>query len=197
MKQKSIINLIEERARSQFFGGLLFMVAVIMIGNTFFSWTLWSKADTDVTNLTFNISAGSFSIMNAPNSVAFAAQSFGVGGNIYGNSEIDGLTIIDYRGNTQAWTVAVNSNNFSASLPASAITFNVQNSAKTNIENFTVATLNLQGTNFTLNDAGGTLMDASTAGSGIVQYDNGALLLHVDGDEVAGDYTAIVTYTLS
>lgn len=197
MKNTILIQKAENQVRQQLISYLSVLVILVMVINAFIGFPGWLKAATDQTNLSLNIGAGSFSISNAPTSIEFAAQTYGLGNNFQGNSEVDGLTVMDWRGNSQAWTVAVNSNNFHVTLPASDLTFNVQSLAKTNINTFEVGELNLQGTNFTLNDAGGTLMNASTAGSGVVQVDNGAIRMHTDGNEPAGTYTAVMTYTLS
>ncbi|MFA5270352.1 MAG: WxL domain-containing protein [Patescibacteria group bacterium] len=192
--EKSILKKAENQVRQQLFGGLALVVAALMIANVLG----WVQAATDVTNLTFNVTAGSFSIDNVPNAIAFPDIAFGVdNSNVVGTPEIDGVAITDYRGNATAWTVAVSANDFSDgtnTIPADQLS--VKNGTKRNIDNCDTNRLAL-GSNGTLNDTGTTIINGSTQASGISGFDNGFLSLNVLGSENAGTYGAVVTYTLT
>lgn len=197
---KVIIKRIENQIRQQLFGTLVLMMVGLMLFNSFGL----VKANDDNTNLTFNVTAGDWSLVNAPNSIAFPSRTYGSGAaENTGNEEIDGPTVTDYRGSSTIWGVTVNANNLAAgtnSIHANKITVypNVpaDNSHFTNVQNFDIDQVTF-GSSGTLNDAGSTLFNASTAGSGIVQYDNGFLNLTTAGTEAQGAYTAIMFYTLA
>jgi len=197
--KNTIIQKAENRLRQQLFGTLVLVVTGLMLLNSFGL----VKAVDNQTNLTFNVTAGTFSIVNTPAAIAFASQAFGVANNITGNEEIDGPTVTDYRGNSQAWTVTVNANDFDAGgniIYANKLSVypNVpaNNSHFTNVENFDIDQVTF-GSAGNIANAGVTLFNASTSGSGIVQYDNGFLNLVISGSETQGDYSAIMFYTLA
>lgn len=192
--EKSILYRIENQVRQQLFGAVTLLVLGLMLANSF---GIVRSQTTDQTNLSFNITAGSFYIMNAPNAINFPAQGFGTGANITGNEQIDGVTVKDYRGNSQAWVVACNGNDFDATLPASDINLFSNAGAITNVENGDTNQVAVGAGTGNLTGAGATLFNGSTAASGVFQYDNGFLNLHVDGTEAAGTYTAIMVYTLA
>lgn len=193
--KQTILNKAENQVRQQLFGGLLLAVAGLMIMTTLG----WVRAVDDLTNLTFNVTGGNFSIVNAPNSMAFASQVFGVNNNILGNENITGLTVKDYRGTYSCWVVAVNANNFTAGtniILANKLNAYAANGAITNVEsgdtNYTA-----KGTSGFLNNAGITLLNGSTQASGVFRYDNGLIRLTINGAEAVGDYTTVSIYTLS
>ena len=192
--EKAILYRIENQVRQQLLGAVTLLVLGLMLANSF--GIVWGQT-TDQTNLSFNVTAGSFILVNAPNAINFPAQAFGVSNNITGNEEIDGPTVKDYRGNSQAWTVACNGNNFSADLPATDINLFANAGAITNIENGDTNEVAVGAGTGNLGASGATLFNGSTAASGVFQYNNGFLNLHVDGDEAAASYTAIMVYTLS
>ncbi|MFH1856277.1 MAG: hypothetical protein ABH836_03475 [Candidatus Omnitrophota bacterium] len=201
MNNKILIKKAENQVRQQLIGGLMLMVAGLMIINTFVGLPKWTKA-ADVTNLTFNITAGAFTIVNVPNSMAFPSQPYATANVITGNEEMDGVTVTDYRGNAQTWTVALNSNSLTDTTDANfTISANRMNAyAETgtisNIQNGTT-TYTSVGTNGLLNDGGITLLNGSTQASGIFQYDNGKINLTVWSTDASGTYQAVLTYTLS
>jgi len=195
MKQKTLISLAENQLRQQLLGGVLVSVTLLMVFMTFGL----VRADTDQTNLSFNVTAGSFTIVNVPTSMQFAAQAFGVSNNILGNEEIDSAAVVDYRGNSQAWSVALNANNLqSGSDHISAYRLNAypSNGDVTNVENADTNQV-AQGASGFLAAAGVTLINGSTAADGVFRYDNGVVRLTISGTEVAGTYAAIMLYTLS
>ena len=195
--KKIIIRKIENQIRQHLFGTLMLVVAGLMLINSFGL----VHADADLTNLTFNVTEGGFTIVNVPESMAFASQTAGTITQITGNEEVDGPTVTDYRGTGTAWSVAVAANNFAEGggtiIDADQLTL-YQDTAGvlTSIENCTTAYIQI-GTNGTLNDTGATLMNGSTQASGIVQFDNGFVNLTLDGSENQGDYGAIMTFTLA
>lgn len=195
--EKIVIRKIENQIRQQLFGTLMLVVAGLMLVNSFGL----VYADTDDTDLTFNVTEGGFAIVNVPASMAFASQVAGTITNIIGNEEVDGPTVTDYRGTSTAWSVAVAANNFEEPggniIDADQLTL-YQDTAGvlTSIENCTTSYI-LIGANGTLNDAGATLMNGSTQASGIVQFDDGFVNLTLDGTENQGDYGAVMTFTLA
>ena len=192
--KQTILHRAENQVRQQLFGGILLAVAGLMIMTTLG----WVKAD-DITNLTFNVTAGSFTIVNVPNSMAFASQAYGTANNILGNEEIDGATVTDYRGNSTAWTVAVNANTLTSgsdTILPNKLNAYAENGVVSNVENGLTNKV-AKGTNGTLNNAGITLINGSTQASGIFQYDNGVVRLTVGTTQAAGTYGAIMVYTLS
>lgn len=192
--EKAILCRIENQVRQQLFGAVTLLVLGLMLANSF---GIVRAQVSDITNLSFNVTAGSFTIVNAPTAINFAAQAFGVGNNITGNEQIDGPTVTDYRGNANAWTVTSNANSFAASLPASDINLFANAGTIANIENGDLNRVAVGSGTGNLTGAGATLFNGSTQASGIFQYDNGFLNLHVDGNETAGTYTATMVYTLA
>lgn len=189
-----LLHRIENQVRQRLFGITTLLVLGLMLANSF---GIIRAQTSDQTNLSFNVTAGSFYIMNAPNAINFAAQSFGTGNNITGVPEIDSVAVKDYRGNAQAWTVACNGNNFDASLPANDINLFSNAGTVINVENGDVTRVAVGAGTGNLTGSGATLFNGSTQASGVFRYDNGFLNLHVDGNEGAGTYTAIMVYTLS
>jgi len=201
MNKRVLIKQAENQVKQQMIGGLVLLATGLMLINTFVGFPKWVSAD-DITNITFNVTAGSLTISNAPESMVFPTHAFGYSGENTANNEIDGLTINDYRGNSTAWTVALNSNGLTdtadSNLTISANKLNcyAENGIISNVENgATIRTA--VGTNGTLNDAGITLLNGSTQASGVFQYDNGAVNLTLGGTEATGTYEGILTYTLS
>jgi len=202
MNNKILIKKAENQVRQQLIGGLMLIVAGLMLINTFVGFPKWAKADSDVTNLTFNITAGSFTIVNVPNSMTFPAQAYGTATEITGNEEMDGVTVTDYRGNAMNWTVALNSNDLTDktdsnfTIGADRMNAYAEAGMISNIENGDT-TYTSNWTNGTLNDGGITLLNGSTQANGIFQYDNGKINLTVWSTDASGTYQAILTYTLS
>ncbi|MFA5967590.1 MAG: hypothetical protein WC805_03745 [Patescibacteria group bacterium] len=191
--KQTILNRAENQVRQQLFGGILLAVAGLMIMTTFGL----VKAVGDVTNLSFNVTAGSFTLENAPLAINFASQAFGIGNNITGDTEIDGLVATDYRGNSQAWGVTINSSNFTGDeIAASALNCYAEAGIISNLQNADTNQV-AKGTNGTLDRTGITLFNGSTAASGRFNYDNGFINLTVDGTDPAGAYTATLVYTLA
>ena len=190
-----IIKRAEQKIRQNIFGGVLLLVTVLMLANTF-GW-VW-EAVTNA-NVTFNIDAGSFSIDNGPSAVRFGNQNFGASGNVKSADEVDNQRVTDYRGNAQAWGVVVNAANLTAgsneidsnkiALFANQITFS-------NVQNFTTSRMN-RGANGTLNGSGFSMVNGSTQASGIVQFDDGFFNLTYTGAEAAGSYTGVIKFTLT
>ncbi|MEA1909720.1 MAG: hypothetical protein U9M89_01690 [Patescibacteria group bacterium] len=195
-KQHTILGKLENKVRQQIFGGVSVALITLMFVLTFGFTTF---AD-DTTNLSFNITAGSFTIENAPESMAFATHAYGVSNDVLANEELDDIAITDYRGNAQAWSVAMNANNLQSGSDhidtASALNGYVSNGDMTNVENADTNRTAVGSDGF-LDGAGVTLINGSTQASGIFRYDNGVIRLTVDGSEAAGEYGAVVTYTLS
>lgn len=201
MNNKILIKKAENQVRQQLFGGILLAVAGLMIVNTFISFPTWkTHAAADNTNLTFNVTAGTFSIDNVITSIAFASQTYGFSAtNLLGNNTIDSLAVTDYRGNAQAWSVVVNANNFSDGTNTISVA-NLKvwpgNGAVANVENFDTNQVAKGTNNAALSGAGANLLNGSTAASGIMRYDNGILRLTLAGTESAGVYGAVATFTL-
>lgn len=195
--KNTIIQKIENQIRQQLFGTLMLAVAGLMLINSFGL----VGADTDTTDLTFNVTEGGFTIVNVPTSMAFASQVYGTANNIVGNEFVNGPVVTDYRGSGTAWSVAVAVNNFEEVggniIDADQLTlYQDTDGVLSNIENCTTSYI-LIGTNGTLNDTGATLMNGSTQAAGMVQFDEGFVNLVADGTEPQGDYGAIMTFTLS
>ncbi len=191
--KQTILNRAENQVRQQLFGGILLAVAGLMIMTTFGG--VYSAVTN--TNMTFNVTAGAFTLVNSPASMAFASQAFGVGNNITGNEQIDGLVATDYRGNSAVWGVAATASNFTGDeILASALNLYAEAGIISNLQNADTNQVAV-GTNGTLDGAGITLFNGSTAASGRFNYDNGFVNLTVDGTDPTGDYTAILTFTLS
>ena len=201
VSKQTILHRAENQVKQQMIGGLVLLTTGLMLINTFVGFPKWASG-ADVTNITFNVTAGALSISNAPNSMAFPTHSYGYSGQNAGNEDIDGLTINDYRGNSTAWTVALNSNGLTdtsnAAITISANKLNAYAEAGiiSNVENgATIRTA--KGTNGTLNGAGITLLNGSTQASGVFQYDNGKVNLTLGGTESTATYAGILTYTLT
>lgn len=195
VSKQIILHRAENQVRQQLFGGILLAVAGLMVMTTFGL----VKAVGDLTNMTFNVTAGGFTLVNAPNSMAFPSLPFGTAANNSADQEIDGLTATDYRGSATAWTVSANANNFKAGtndIPASKLNLYAELGAFTNVENADTNQV-ANGTNGTLNGSGITLFNGSAAASGVFQYDNGKVNLVINGTEITGDYAATLVYTLA
>ncbi|MBN2585271.1 WxL domain-containing protein [Patescibacteria group bacterium] len=191
---KTILKKAENQVRQQLFGGLALLVAALMVANI----SGLVRAETDVTNITFNVNAGSFSIDNVPTAMTFPLMNFGESNSAHvAAPEMDGMAITDYRGNATAWSVAVTANNLvSGTDEISSAMISIANGDVQNIENLDTNYVAV-GSNGTLDGAGTTLVNGSTQASGITGCDNAALTLNIEGTEAAGAYGAIVTYTLS
>lgn len=187
---------IENRVRQQLFGMISLFVVGLMVLN---SLGLLVYGDSDQTNLTFNVSSGAFTIANVPTQMSFASQSYGVGNNVAGNVEVDLVAVTDYRGTSAAWSVAVNANNLSDgtnTIYANKLKlYQDVNGTLTNVENCTTSRVTL-GSNGNLANAGVILMNTSSS-PGIVRFDNGYVNLTYIGTDPAGNYGAIMTYTLT
>jgi len=138
---------------------------------------------------------GNFSLVNAPESMAFASQEYGTNANITGNEYINGVTATDYRGNTQVWDVTANASNFTGDeILASALNLYADEGDITNIAgDFNYVAVGGSGTL----DGGIILFNGSNLAEGVFQYDNGFINLTVDGTDPAGAYTATLIYTLA
>lgn len=195
-KQHTILGKAENQARQQIFGGISVALITLMFMLTFG----FVNAADDTTNLSFEITAGTFSIDNAPTSISFATQTYNTADDILGNEELDLIAVTDYRGNTTCWVVAMNANNLQAGSnqidTASALNGYAQNIDMTNVETADTNRTN-QGADGFLDGAGITLVNGSTQASGIFRFDNGVIRLTVDGSEPSGSYGAVVTYTLT
>ncbi|MBU1083098.1 hypothetical protein KKE14_01530 [Patescibacteria group bacterium] len=193
--EKAILYRIENQVRQRLFGAVTLLVLGLMLVNSF----SFVRAQTsDITNLSFNITAGDFYIMNAPVAINFASQAFGVGNNITGDTEIDSVAVKDYRGNNNVWDVTAAANNFlDGNLMADDINMFANAGTIANVENGDLNRVAVGGGTGNLGGAGSTLFNGSTQASGVFRYDNGFLNLRVDGDEPAGTYTATMTYTLA
>ncbi|MFH1088223.1 MAG: WxL domain-containing protein [Patescibacteria group bacterium] len=192
--KQTILNRAENQVRQQLFGGLLLGVAGLMIMTTLG----WSYAYDANTNMTFNITGGAFTIVNAPTTIVFPSLPFSTAANNTANNEVDGLTVTDYRGTSTAWTVSAQANNFndgSHDIPASKMNLYAEVGALTNIAEADTNQV-ANGTNGTLNGSV-TVFNGSTGASGIFQYDNGFINLVINGTEATGDYGAILTFTLA
>ncbi len=194
--KQTILYKAENQVRQQLFGGILLAVAGLMVITTFgglYAGTVNNTA------LTFNVTSGAFTIVNAPASMAFAAQPFGTPNNITGNEYINGLTVTDYRGTSTTWGVVATATNFNASgniINSDRLNCYAEAGNITNVANADVTQV-ANGTNGTLNDTGIVVFNGSNDASGVFQYDDGFINLTVDGTEVTGDYTAVLTFTLS
>lgn len=192
----SIIQRAENQVRQQLFGGILLIVAGWMVSISLG----WAEAgNNNAIAITFTATAGTFSIDNVTTSMAFAAQVYGAANNILGNSKINSLAVTDYRGNAQAWTVAVNANNLSDgthNIIANKLNCYAANGTVTNLQNGLTNKV-AKGTSGTLNGSGITLVNGSSAASGIFQYDDGVVRLTVNGHESSGNYASTMVYTLS
>lgn len=196
IRDTSIIKRAENRIRQQLFGMLALIVSGLMVMNSF---GLFVSADSDLTNLSFNVAAGSFTIANITTVMNFAGQNYGVANTVAGNQAVEQGAVTDYRGNAQSWTVAAASTNLTNGaneIDADRLTLYTTSATLTNIENSTTA-YTAMGSTGTLNDTGMTLMNGSTQASGIIQFDAGSISLDFWSTDQAGDYTAVVTYTLS
>jgi len=194
--ERAILYRIENQVRQQLFGAVTLLVLGLMLANSF---GIVRSQTSDNTNLSFNVTAGDFYIMNAPNAINFTAQAFGVSNNITGVPEIDGVTVKDYRGNSAAWDVTCNGlNNFDDTyLPSNEINLFSNAGTVFNVENGDTNQVAVGAGTGNLGGAGSILLNGSTAAAGVFRYDNGFLNLHVDGDEPADTYTAVMVYTLT
>ncbi|OGB74395.1 hypothetical protein A2V68_01620 [candidate division Kazan bacterium RBG_13_50_9] len=193
---KTIIRRAESQIRQQLFGMLALAVVGLMVMNSF---GLLVRGAADNTNMTFNVSSGTFSIENAPESIAFPAQSFGAANNITGNEEIDNVDITDYRGTATAWEVVTNANNLTNGtniISAYRLSLYATGATASNVANFDTNRVNV-GSTGSLGGAGVTLINGSTQASGVVELDNALVNLYFSATDQAGNYAAVLLYTLS
>jgi len=190
----TILKKAENRVRQQLFGGLTVLVAGLMVANI----SGLVKAATDLTNISFTVNAGAFSIDNAPTAISFPQMNYGESNAAHlATPEIDNMAITDYRGSSNSWSVAAAANNLQAGTnQINADKISVKNGTRRNLENLDTNRVAV-GSNGTLNGNGTTIVNGSTQASGITGFDNAALTLNVGGTEPAGAYSAVVTYTLS
>jgi hypothetical protein len=196
---KIILKKAENQVRQQLFGGLALLVAALMVGNI--TGTIRAADNVDVTNLSFNVTTGAFTLVNAPVKVNFPAMNFGESNSAHvSNENMDGVEITDYRGSATAWEVVANAsemNNGGAAVIAATRLKIDNNGTARNItagDTNRVAVLAADGP---LNDGGSTIINGSTQASGVFGYDNAQFLLNVTGSDVAASYVGVVTFTLS
>ena len=194
---KTILKKAENQVRQQLFGGLALLVAALMV----FNIAGFVQAVGDNTNLSFNVTTGAFTLVNAAVAVNFPAMNFGESNAAHVSTEnMDGMEITDYRGSYTAWAVVANAtemnNGGATAIPANRLKIDNNGTSRniTNADTNRVAVLVADGP---LNDGGVTIINGSTQASGVFGYDNAQFLLNVTGTEAAVDYTGMVVFTLS
>lgn len=192
-----IIKRAEQRVRQLLFGGVALSVALIMILNNLGLLAL--GANQVEINVTVGIESGTFTISNGPTGISFTNQTYGVGNNVTGNVDIDNVAVTDYRGTSDAWSVAANANNLSDgtnTIYANKLTlYQDVRGTLTNVQNSTTSRV-LLGSNGNIANAGVTLMNTSSS-PGIIRFDNGFVNFLYTGTDPAGTYGAKIFLTLS
>jgi len=197
ISKQTILNRVENQVRQQLFGSVMFAVLGLMLAVNF-GWLKVRAANNDVTNLTFNVTTGAFTIAGAPDAMAFPDIVYGVSNTDHlATTNVTNVLVTDHRGTGTAWNATVASTNLTAGtnvIDNGHINFRIATGTITNEEgdlNFVT-----KGTNGLLNDDL-TLMSGNTAAAGIFNYSQGPLSLNVAGTEPTGNYTGTITFTLA
>ena len=192
---KVIIKRAENLIKEQLFGGFIIVATVVMIMNSLGYVNLVQAGNQNNTNLSINITSGTFSVDNAEAQMNFTDQTYPTTNYVECNQEFDNIAVTDQRGTDTAWVLSVNSTSMTGG------TYNIL-STKLHIENNAATVIGTThnhvtiGANSTLDGAGGTMMNGTTQASGINTYHNGKLFLNLDGSPSADDYTGTIHYTL-
>lgn len=153
-------------------------------------------ANTGTTNLAQNILAGTLD-MSAPSQLNFTNVTLN-GSQQYSNTNLNGVNVTDYRGGAgTGWNLTVYANNLVAG------TNNISIEARLNVAPGQVTSDDSAqaGSNFMMpNNSGGAavLMNASSSnGTGVSNITNSLFKLNIAASDVAGSYTATMTFTVS
>lgn len=153
-------------------------------------------ANTGTTNLAQNILAGSLD-MTAPSNLNFTNVTL-TGSQQYSNTNLNGVNVVDYRGGAgTGWNLTVYANNLVAG------TNNISITARLNVAPGTVTSDKnaAAGSNFMMPNSSGSaavLMNASSSnGTGVSNITNSLFKLNIEAGDVAGTYTAVMTFTVS
>lgn len=193
---KIIIKRVENLIKQQLFGGFLLMMTGIMIMNSLGYIDLVQAGNQNDTNISINITSGTFSVDNAPAQMNFAEQTYPTTNHVLCNQEFDNIAVTDYRGTDTAWTLTINAtslNGATYNILATKMTIDNTNAV---VAGATNSHVNI-GPNSTLNNGGATMINGTTQASGINTYSNGELYLNLDGSPSADIYTGTIYYTLA
>lgn len=153
-------------------------------------------ANTGDTNLVQNIVSGSLD-MTAPDSLDWTDVTLN-GSQQYSNVYLDGVNVVDYRGGDgDGWTLTVYANNLVAG------TNNISIEARLNVDpgNITSDDGGTNASNFMMaNNATtqSTLLSAAAGnGTGVTNIDNSLFKLNIEAGDAAGEYTAVMTFTVA
>lgn len=198
MNNKILIQKAENQVRQQLFSSMVLAVMGLMLLVTFGGIKV--KAIDNTVNLTFNVTAGAFTLASGTTDIAWPSVTFGtVNAAHQANNGLDNIVVTDHRGNATAWTLTASANNLAAGtndISKAQITLHIANGTITNDEgdigNVT------KGSNANLASAR-NVMSGDTGATGIYNYDLPAtgVRLNITGAEAAGDYTALLTLTLT
>jgi lipopolysaccharide export LptBFGC system permease protein LptF len=200
MNNKVLIKKAENQVRQQLFGGVVLGVLGLMLAVTFGNINIKVKAADNAVNLTFNVTAGAFTLASLTTDIAWPSVTYNTVNATHGaNAGLDNIVVTDHRGNATAWTLTAAANNFAAGtndISKAQITLHIANGTITNDEgDFNFVT---KGANANLASAR-NVMSGNASATGIYNYDlpNTGVRLNVVGNEAAGDYTAVLTLTLT
>jgi len=189
----SYINQEIEIIKKQIVSVLILFFMFVMIFSTV---NVGLAVNTANTNLAQNILAGSLD-MTAPAQLNFTDVSLN-GSQQYSNTNLNGVNVVDYRGGAgTGWNLTVYANNLVAG------SNNINILARLNVAPGQVTSDKnaAAGSNFMMpiNSAtAAVLMNASSSnGTGVSNITNSLFKLNVAASDVAGTYTAVMTFTVS
>ena len=187
---KKEIKIIKE----QIVAALILFFMFVMIFSTV---NLGFAANVANTNLAQNILAGTLD-MTAPGNLNFTNVILN-GSNQNSNTNLNGVNVTDYRGgNGTGWNLTLYAEN-----NLIAGTNNIDITARLNVAPGDVTSDDSAqaGSNFMMpNDSGNAeaLMNAGAdCGTGVSNIDNTLFKLLIDSGDTAGDYTAVMVFTVS
>jgi len=197
MNNKVLIKQAENQVRQQLFSSVVLAVMGLMLLVTFGHIV---KAADNTVDLTFNVTAGAFTLASGTTAIAWPSVTYGTSNTAHqANNGLDNIVVTDHRGSSTAWALTVASTNLTAGsndISKGLITLHIANGTITNDEgdigNVT------KGANANLASAR-NVMDGDTGAEGIYNYDLPAtgVRLNIAGTEATGDYTATLTLTLT
>ncbi|MBZ9577878.1 WxL domain-containing protein [Patescibacteria group bacterium] len=191
---KNEIKTIKERIYS-------LLILSILFGMLFTSLNVATASNQDTTNLAVNITTGSLDTAAENTDFDWPDATAGQASNQQEN--MNNIQVTDYRGNSGGWSLTATANN----LEAGTNILNTYARAKTSPGDVT----NLNSSDNTGVTAGSdnqalgsnatnavNMMTASAGnGAGAFQLDNTVMNLSIEAGDAAGDYTAVLTLTVS
>ena len=191
---KKEIKTIKERIYS-------LLVLSLLLGMLFTSLNVATASNQDTTNLAVTITVGSLDTTAENTDFDWPAATAGQASNQQEN--MNNIQVTDYRGNSGGWSLTATANN----LEAGTNILNTYARVKagpgdvTNLNESDITGVTAGSADQSLGSESGNAVNMMTAtadnGAGAFQLDNTVMNLSIEAGDAAGDYTAVLTLTVS